>query len=396
MTTASLLRRVLLAGMLLSSPWSLAAIAEQGASTHAPGGPIGFETRPDGVTVVVTTGSPVPSFTVSVGREDDPEITLTFPQASMSVNSDPASPSPFLESVKVSTADGQKGAVIRLRPRQARFAGVEQRGDGVALRLMAEDLVERGGETDYRVGIGDKLDIGVFGHEDLAKTLEVRADGTISMPLLGDISVAGKTVEEVDAEITRRLGTDFLVDPEVSVDVREYKSQWVTLMGEVRTPGRYALRRDMRLIDLLAEAGGPTKDAGADVVLTRHPAKGSGTRQITIALDDILSPGKSDANLLLRHGDIVTLNQREAFYIRGEVTRPGPYYVDRGMTILRAISVAGGLTQFANRKEVQLLRSGTGTMQQKTVVNLKAIEDGHKEDIILLPNDVIIVPRRIF
>jgi polysaccharide export outer membrane protein len=313
----------------------------------------------------------------------------------MSASPDPASPSPFLESVKVSTADGQKGAVIRLRPRQARFAGVEQRGDGVALRLMAEDLADREGDTEYRVGIGDKLDISVFGHEDLAKTLEVRSDGTLSMPLLGDLQVVGKTVEEIDTEITRRL-TDYLVDPEVSVDVREYKSQWVTLMGEVRTPGRYTLRRNMRLIDLLAEAGGPTKDAGADVVLTRHPPNGSDTRQMTIPLDDILSPGKTDANVLLRHGDIVTLNQREAFYIRGEVTRPGPYYIDRGMTILRAISVAGGLSQYANRKEVELLRSGTGIIQQKTVVNLKAIEDGHKEDIPLLPNDIIIVPRRIF
>jgi polysaccharide export outer membrane protein len=152
----------------------------------------------------------------------------------------------------------------------------------------------------------------------------------------------------------------------------------------------------MRLIDLLAEAGGPTKDAGADVLLTRHLAKGSGTRQLTIPLDDILSPGKTDANILLHHGDVVTLNQREAFYIRGEVARPGPYYIDRGMTILKAISVAGGLSQFANRKEIQLLRSGTGTIQQKTLVNLKAIEDGHKEDISLLPNDIIIVPRRIF
>jgi polysaccharide export outer membrane protein len=388
-----LLRRAVLVGALILPLWSLAA---QGASDRALSGQVVFETRPDGVTVVVMTGSPVPAFTVSVGKEDDPEITIAFPQTSLGASPDPASPSPFLESVKVSTAEGQRGSVIRLRPRLARFAGVEQRGDSVALRVVADDLADREGDADYHVGIGDKIDISVFGHEDLAKTLEVRTDGTISMPLLGDVPVAGKTIGEIDIELTRRLGTDFLVDPEVSVDVREYKSQWVTLMGEVRTPGRYVLRRNMRMIDLLAEAGGPTKDAGAEVVLTRHSAKGADTHQITLALDDILSPGKTDANVILHHGDIVTLNSREAFYIRGEVTRPGPYYIDRGMTILKAISVAGGLTQYGNRKEVQLLRSGTGTIQQKTVVNLKAIEDGHKEDIPLLPNDIIIVPRRIF
>jgi polysaccharide export outer membrane protein len=123
---------------------------------------------------------------------------------------------------------------------------------------------------------------------------------------------------------------------------------------------------------------------------------GAGTHQVSINIDDILNPGKPESNVALRHGDIVTIGPREAFYIRGEVARPGPYYVERGYTILRSISVAGGLTQFANRKEVQLLRSGAGGIQQKLVINLKLIEDGRKEDIPILPNDVIIVPRRIF
>src|SRR5262249_33773397 len=124
--------------------------------------------------------------------------------------------------------------------------------------------------------------------------------------------------------------------------------------------------------------------------------QGAGTRQETISISDLLDPAKPDSNMALRHGDIVTLGEHEAFYIRGEVARPGPYFVGKDYTVLRAISVAGGLTQFANRKEVQLLRSGDGGIQKKTIVNLKAIEDGHKEDIPILPNDVIIVPRRIF
>ncbi|HYV84802.1 MAG TPA: SLBB domain-containing protein, partial [Patescibacteria group bacterium] len=138
------------------------------------------------------------------------------------------------------------------------------------------------------------------------------------------------------------------------------------------------------------------KDAGTEIVLTRHQDDGAASHQVTVNIDDILNPGKPEANVALRHGDIVTIGQREAFYIRGEVARPGPYYVERGYTILRSISVAGGLTQFANRKEVQLLRAGAGGIQEKMVINLKSIEDGRKEDIPILPNDVIIVPRRVF
>jgi polysaccharide export outer membrane protein len=356
-----------------------------------------LETRSDGVTVVVRTGSPVPRYTLSLGSGAAGELSLRFPGAVTTPSPDPPATSPFLEAVTVTGDDGPPaGQVLRIRPRGAALAGLEQREDSVAIRLVAFGVGDERAESDYRVGVGDKIEISVFGHDDMTRLGEVKTDGTVNFPLLGDVKVAGKTVTQIDADVTRDLSREYLVDPEVNVDVKEYKSQWVTLMGEVRTPGRYVLRRNMRLIDLLAEAGGPTKEAGTEIVLTRHQENASGTHQITINIDDILNPGKPESNVALRHGDIITIGQREAFYIRGEVARPGPYYVERGYTILRSISVAGGLTQFANRKEVQLLRAGAGGIQEKLIINLKSIEDGRKEDIPILPNDVIIVPRRVF
>jgi len=95
--------------------------------------------------------------------------------------------------------------------------------------------------------------------------------------------------------------------------------------------------------------------------------------------------------------DIVTVGEKKIFYIRGEVTRPGSYFLENELTLLKAISVAGGLTPFANRKEVQLIRSASdGVANDKKVINLKAIEQGKANDIPLLPNDVIIVARRVF
>jgi len=207
--------------------------------------------------------------------------------------------------------------------------------------------------------------------------------------------VADKTVAEIDAEITRVLGKDYLVDPQVSVDVREYQSQWVTIIGEVRTPGKYVLKRNMRVIDVLAEAGGVTKEAGSQIQITRRDANGS-PQQIALDRNRLLSQDNAESNIPLRHGDILAVGERDLFYIRGEVARPGPYQFESGLTILRAISYAGGFTQFANRKQVDILRSGANGVQKKLTVNLKAIEDGKKEDLPLVPGDSVIVPRRIF
>jgi polysaccharide export outer membrane protein len=117
-----------------------------------------------------------------------------------------------------------------------------------------------------------------------------------------------------------------------------------------------------------------------------------------MALDRVklLSGDSQEANVLLSHGDIVALPEKRVFYIRGEIARPASYFLEKGMTVMKAITVAGGLSQFANRKEIELLRSRADGVQEKIKINLKAIEDGKRQDVPVLPNDLIIVPRRIF
>jgi polysaccharide export outer membrane protein len=287
---------------------------------------------------------------------------------------------------------GGIGVRVRLAIGQGLLQGIEQTGRGLLFRFGRSGSP---GSGEYRIGVGDKIEIGVFGHEDLAKIVEVRSDGTINYPLIGDIRVVGKTAAEIDAELTRVLGKDYLVDPQVSVDVREYQSQWVTIIGEVRTPGKYVLKRNMRVIDVLAEAGGATKEAGSEILITRQNLDGP-PRQIALDRNRLLSHDNAETNIPLQHGDILAIGERELFYIRGEVARPGPYQFESGMTILRAISYAGGFSQFANRKQVDILRSGAKGVQEKITVNVKAIEDGKKEDLPVRPGDTIIVSRRIF
>lgn len=370
------------------------------AAPSTGGGPtlegVSFEPNADGLTVRIATTVPVPRFDCDLGPGGEP--VLTFADVLSRLESQYEPPGALLGALRVEApAAGSHGRVIlRFNTRVASLVGVEQRADGVALRFRAAAAGDPEGDGDYRVGVGDKLEVSVFGHEDLDKTVEVGVGGMITYPLIGDVKVDGRTVTEIDDDLTRRLAKEYLVDPQISVEIKEFRSQWITLMGEVRSPGRYALRRNMHLLDVIAEAGGPTKEAGQDIVITRYDAKTSVGRQMRVSMDDLLNANAPSANLTLRHGDVVSVGERAIFYIRGEVNRPNAFVLERGMTVMRAVVLAGGLTQFANRKEVQLVRSPESGGLENTAVNLKAIEDGKTADVVLRPNDVIIVPRRIF
>lgn len=372
----------------------------------SPGSPsvdsLSFDANGRGCVIALKTSSSVARFSLRTAGLAPGETVLELPETTSRLSAQyPGGPCPLREVLVEAEPGGKQGVRIRFILGKGVLAGVDRVTDGLRLTFennLADGKAGISGTTsdEYKVGVGDKLEIVVFGHEDMNKVVEVRGDSTINYPLLGNLPVAGKTVAEVDDEITRLLAKDFLVDPQVSVEIREYQSQWVTIIGEVRTPGRFVLRRDMRLIDLLAEAGGATKEAGMDILVTRRQEGDGPPQPLVISRDRLMSRNNQDANIVLAHGDIVTISEKEAFYIRGEVAKPGSYYLENDMTILRAISVAGGLTQFANRKSVDLLREGNGGLQKRMKVDLKAIEDGKKGDIPLLPNDIIIVSRRIF
>jgi len=354
---------------------------------------LGFEESEGGGSIRLRTSGSFGSFTCTVPPPGSRDLVIDIPGATTQLPSHLDLKNPVVPGASIEARPGGGvGVRVRLSSEQVTLQGIEQTGRGLLLRFAR---TASQGNSEYRIGVGDKLEIAVFGHEDLAKIVEVRSDGTINYPLIGDIRVTGMTVGEIDAEITRVLGKDYLVDPQVSVDVREYQSQWVTIIGEVHTPGKYVLKRNMRVIDLLAEAGGVTKEAGSQILITRRNADGA-PRQIVLDRSRLMSQDNEEVNVVLQHSDILAVGERDLFYIRGEVARPGPYQFESGLTILRAISYAGGFTQFANRKQVDILRPGGNGVQKKLTVNLKAIEEGKKEDLPLVPGDSVIVPRRIF
>jgi polysaccharide export outer membrane protein len=252
----------------------------------------------------------------------------------------------------------------------------------------------------YEVGPGDVLEVNVYGNDDLSRIVTVQPNGSISYPLIGEVQVAGLTVAEVRRKITNLLERDYLVKPQVEVKVREYNSQYVSVVGEVNSPGRKPLRGRTRLIDLLSEAGGFKPTASAEVMLTRTDGDfGDGRRSISVRLSKSSSPTAQDLvnlELPLKNGDIITALPKSFVTVDGEVSRPGRYAIESDLTVTGAVSLAGGLTRFGSN-DVKVRRTDPETGQVTIIqVDLKSVRNGKKPDVPLLPNDVVSVPRRVF
>jgi polysaccharide export outer membrane protein len=260
----------------------------------------------------------------------------------------------------------------------------------------AAPAVESGPE--YQVGPGDILEVTVIGNDEASRVPTVQTNGAVTLPLLGEVQVAGLTVGEVRRKVASLLEKDYLVNPQVEVKVREYHSQFVSVVGEVNSPGRKPLRGRTRLIDALSEAGGFKTTASGEVIVTRVDGGfDSGSRTLKIRLSSAATPQDMvNLELPLRSGDIITASPKYYVTVDGEVSRPSRYAIEADLTVTGAISLAGGQTRFgSNTVKVRRTDPQTGKVTLLEV-NLKDVRNGKKPDVPLQPNDVISVPRRVF
>jgi polysaccharide export outer membrane protein len=253
---------------------------------------------------------------------------------------------------------------------------------------------------EYEVGPGDVIEVNVFGNDDLSRIPTVQTNGSISLPLIGEIQVAGLTVAEVRRKVTNLLEKDYLVKPQVEVKVREYNSQYVSVVGEVNNPGRKPIRGRMRLIDALIESGSFKTTASGQVIITRSDgAFADGEKSVAVRISSSASPTAQDLvnlELPLENGDIITALPKSFVTVDGEVNRPGRYAIEADLTVTGAVSLAGGLTRFGSN-DVKVRRTDPETGKVTLLeVDLKDVRNGKKPDVPLLPNDVVSVKRRIF
>jgi polysaccharide export outer membrane protein len=243
---------------------------------------------------------------------------------------------------------------------------------------------------DLRLGAGDLLEIKVYAAPDLSDTARISGAGEITMPLIGAVKVAGMSVEMAQTTIEQRLlSGGFMRDPHVSILVREFATQGISVLGEVARPGIYPMLGSRRLFDAIAAAGGTTNRAGKTVTITHRDQPG-----VPSVLNLSQNPTEAaDQNLELRPGDTVMVSKAGIVYVSGDVKMPGGYVMDNNenLTVLQAIALAQGLNPTASARNVRIIRRNSGKLEQ-IPIQLKQIMQAKSPDVALENEDVLFIP----
>lgn len=239
---------------------------------------------------------------------------------------------------------------------------------------------------DYVLGAGDVIRITVYEHADLSTVARVSQTGSINFPLVGEVFIAGLAERLAELKIGELLQKGgFVKSPQVNLIVEQYRSQQVSVLGEVNKPGMYAIERGNRLMDLLAMAGGVNASGGESAVLIRKGGNEAQGRPID--LFQLLQKGDMTQNVEVGDGDIIYIPRMDIFYIYGEAQRPGSYRLQRNMTVMQALSMGGGLTPRGTQRGIQIKRKdANGAI---VTVNADLSEK-------LLPDDVVYVRESLF
>src|SRR5437773_1126150 len=249
--------------------------------------------------------------------------------------------------------------------------------------------------TSYKIGLNDEVKITVFDEPDLTSMYRVDADGSISFPLIGRVDAAGRTLAELQQRIATMLAAGYIRNPQVRVEVNQYKSQFVYVIGEVRAPGKITMTgTTMTLLEALALAGSPTSSASNEVIVVHPKRPNTGApptgadiegARITVNRKD-LELGKAGQDVVLQDGDIINVPSAQHFYITGMVRNPGTYMLDPGITVQQAIGVAGGLNDRGSDRRLKINRLVNGKLPEVSV----ALEDK------LQAGDTLMISGRFF
>jgi len=279
-------------------------------------------------------------------------------------------------------------------------AGADEPQEPIVLQAMPQEMPETPlDRSDYRIGRQDLLEISVFDVDELDQTVRVADDGSITMPLLGRLNVVGLTKTDLERMIAGMLEKNYIRDPQVTVFVKEYESKKVAVSGAVKKPGSYEMLGRKTLLEMISLAGGLDKDLGKEIIIFRQGEDGS-TRRLPVNLERLVYAADPALNMVLAPGDIVYVPtvQKTRIFVSGAVKNPDLYEVprDEPVTVLKAITLAGGTTDRAAEKRVQIMRTDPDGNRVSLLVNLRKVKRGKSEDPILQKDDIVLVPEAFF
>ncbi len=286
--------------------------------------------------------------------------------------------------------------------------------------LMAEELAffERApqahGEAanqSYLLGPADELAVHVVDLDDISdKPVRVDPNGYLELPLIGRVKAAGLTVEQLRAALVKQA-SKYIDSPQITINVLEFRSQPVSILGEVNSPGLHQLQGPTRLLEVISQAGGLKPGAGQTLTITRqlnqgalplpgaHP-DGSGKYSIAVVrLNGLVDGSNPEANIEVRANDLISVGRADLVYVVGQVKKAGGISLntDETMSVTQALSLAEGTGPDAAPRKARILRAvgGKTSNRNEEPVNLALIMEGKAPDLQLHANDVLFVPDNV-
>ena len=241
--------------------------------------------------------------------------------------------------------------------------------------------------NEYKLGSGDVVRISVYQNPDLTLETRITEAGIVTYPLLGTIRLGGLGVTAAEKMIGDGLRNgNFVKQPQVTIVVLQVRGNQASVLGQVNRPGRFPIEvADMRLTDLLANAGG-TAVNGADRVVLSGTRNGAPYR-LEVDLPTLFGPGGRDKDVLVQNGDTLWVDRQPLVYIYGEVQRPGSTRLERGMTLMQALATGGGLNLRGTERGIRVHRKGADGKVQVVQPTM---------DDVLLEGDVVFVKESLF
>jgi polysaccharide biosynthesis/export protein len=243
--------------------------------------------------------------------------------------------------------------------------------------------------SNVKLGVGDLIEISVFGVPDLSTKVRISGSGDVYLPLIDYVHLADLTTDEAQELIQKRLEDGgFVRGPHVSIFVDESASQAITLVGEVTRPGAYPAIGERRLFDLISAAGGLTDKAGRNVTIER---RGDPGQKVEVELSANLTEDTQN-NVDVFPGDTIIVSRAGIVYVVGDVQRPSGFRIeDNTITVLKALALAGGGTRTSSLGKTRILRQ-TPNGTQEIPVDLKKILYAKAPDMALVKGDVLFIP----
>ncbi|MHB8836110.1 MAG: polysaccharide biosynthesis/export family protein [Candidatus Methylomirabilia bacterium] len=259
---------------------------------------------------------------------------------------------------------------------------------GLLLGVIAPAAAPAATDLVHELGPRDLIQIKVYQQPDLTQEIRIDDDGTVTLPLVGQVRASGLTVEAFARTLTERY-REYLLNPEITVFVKEYNKREIeiSVLGEVGKSGFFRFVEKSTLLDVLAQSGGLKPESGNRVIVLRPKQADGNSEPETFIFnsEELYTPsGVKNLNIELLDGDTVMVPRADQYFIFGEVVRPGAYKLDKGtqLTVLKAIILAGGFTDKASKRGVKVTRED-GDQKNSIKADLETLV--RSQDIIIVP-----------